>query len=58
MINCINCEWVFHLYNQCEKANPEIKECENYKKIKREVYKNEDDFYANLNNMDSSNFKL
>ena len=52
-MNCINCSKVFHLYEQCEYASPEVKECKYYEKIERKVYKNvKDNFNNNISFMD------
>ncbi len=42
MINCINCRWAIQIdpARQCKKACPEIKECKDYTKIKRNINKN------------------
>lgn len=59
MINCINCKHCFELYNQCEYANEKVRQCEYYEKIKREVYKNdEDNFYNNISALDRTCIKL
>lgn len=34
-MNCINCSKVFHLYEQCEYASPEVKECKYYEKNRK-----------------------
>ena len=51
-MNCINCSKVFHLYEQCEYASPEVKECKYYEKIERKVYKNENYINNNISFMD------
>lgn len=51
-MNCINCNKVFHLYEQCEYASPEVKECKYYEKIERKVYKNENYINNNISFMD------
>lgn len=51
-MNCINCSKVFHLYDQCEYASPEVKECKYYEKIERKVYKNENYINNNISFMD------
>ena len=57
-MNCINCKHCFELYNQCEYANENVKQCEYYEKIKREVFKDEATFYNNITSMDSFSIKL
>ena len=58
MINCINCEYCFHLYNQCTRANPDIRECDGFKKIERKICKDENDFYNNINSDDNCSTNL
>lgn len=40
-MNCIDCKWAiqFKEKEQCKKASPEIRECENYKNAKRKMIK-------------------
>lgn len=36
-MNCIDCKWCFHWDKQCKEASPEIRSCERYEKIKKEI---------------------
>ena len=39
MSNCIDCKWAIQLdeNKQCKKASPEVRDCENFEKVKRYV---------------------
>lgn len=44
-MNCIDCKWAIQLdkTKQCKRANPEIRDCDKYEKIKRKVERKKED---------------